>query len=269
MGKWMVVKDQDEDNHDTRSDSSVSSHVHSDGKNKVQAQGINVFVGDSGGIGSAAATVHGVLASQDEVDDNPSTTDLAAARQEAIDAGANPDANPDDQAQGDPKAGVNTPCGTLPSYPNDSYQLSPNFTLGTVSSKCIFPYRVRAQGGLSVPDIVCNLKALSTNILEPLRAHYPNGFRVNSGFRVGSGTSQHLRGQAADIQWSGISNQEYLTRAQWVRANLPFDQIIMEHSSKTRSLWLHISYNRSLSKQRGKVNTMIGGRYPPGLKLYY
>lgn len=253
MPKVIVVGDKDTDNDTMQSQS-----------------GTTVYAGSSGGIGSANATVHGVLADQDEIDDTPSTAQLAEARQEAIDAGATDiDSDPSDDAQGAPKSGVNTPCGSLPSYPGDSYVLSPNFNLGSVSSKCIFSHRVAPQCGLSLADLVCNLKALCVNILEPLKAHYPNGFRVNNGFRTGNGVSQHCRGQAADIQWSGISNSEYLTRAQWVRANLPFDQIIMEHSAKTHSLWIHISYNRTLGRQRGKVNTMIGGRYPSGLKLYY
>lgn len=258
MPKVIVVGDKDTHNDTMQSQS-----------------GTTVNAGSSGGIGSAAAAVHGVLADMDEVDDNPSTAQLAQARAEAIAAGATDiDTPPADGSQGESRAGVNTPCGTLPSYPGDSYSLSPNFTLGSVSSKTIFPARVAAQFGISLPDIVCNLKALCVNILEPLRGHYPNGFRVNSGFRnhntVGGGNvSQHCKGQAADIQWSGISNSEYLARAQWVKANLPFDQIILEHSANTHSLWLHVSYNRSLSHQRGKVTTMIGGKYYDGLKLYY
>ena len=253
MPKVIVVGDKDTSNDTAQSQS-----------------GTTVYAGSSGGIGSASTSVHGVLADQDEVDDNPSQAQLAEARAEALAAGATDiDSDPSDSAQGAGGAGVNTPCGTLPSYPSDSYKISPNFNLGTVSSKCVYPHRISAQNGLSMAEIVCNLKGLAVNILEPLRAKYPNGFRVNSGFRRGSGKSQHLRGQACDIQWSGISNQEYLTRAKWVRDNLPFDQIILEHSARTRSCWLHISYNRALSRQRGKVNTMIGGRYPPGLKIYY
>lgn len=253
MPKVIVVGDKDTNNDTMQSQS-----------------GTTVNAGSSGGIGSASTAVHGVLADQDEVDDNPTPAQMAQARAEALAAGATDiDSDPSDTGQGEGRAGVNTPCGTIPSYPADSYQLSPNFTLGMVSSKCVFPYRVAAQCGFSLADIVCNLKSLAVNILEPLRAHYPNGFRVNSGFRIGSGASQHNRGQACDIQWQGISNQEYLARAQWVRSNLPFDQLIMEHSPNTHSIWLHVSYNRSLGKQRGDVRTMIAGRYPKGLKVYY
>lgn len=265
MGKWMVVKDQDNDDHDQRSTGSLPAHTQ---KNKVIAQGINVYVGDSGGIGSANATTNGMLADQDDVDDKPQ---LSPAQQAAVDAefaaagGDLSAGDPSDTGQGSGRQGVNTPCGTLPSYPPDSYQLSPNFTLGMVSSKCVFPYRVSAQCGLSMPDIVCNLKALCVNVLEPLRAKYPNGFRVNSGFRKGSGKSQHLRGQAADIQWAGLPTSAYLDRAKWIRDNLPFDQLIMEHG---KSIWIHVSFKRG-GPQRSDVRTMYRNRYPAGLKLYY
>lgn len=253
MPKVIVVGDKDTHNDTMQSQS-----------------GTTVYAGSSGGIGSAAASVHGVMADQDEVTDNPTPAQMAEARAEAIAGGATDiDSDPSDSGQGGQRSGVNTPCGSLPSYPGDSYQLSPNFTLGMLSSKCVFPYRVAAQGGLSLADIVCNLKALCVNILEPMRAQFPHGFRVNSGFRVGSGKSQHLRGQASDVQWAGISNQEYLVRAQWIRDHLPFDQLIMEHSPKTHSIWIHTSYNRNAAKQRGEVLTMIAGRYPKGLKVYY
>lgn len=263
MGKWMVVKDQDEDDHNQRSTANLPAHTQ---KNKVIAQGINVYVGDSGGIGSGNTLANGILADQDEVDDNPSTADIDAARQEAIANGANPDDDTGfDPGQAGNRAGVNTVCGTVPSYPSDSYPLSPNFTLGMLSSKAVFPHRISAQNGLSVPTLVCNLKGLCVNILEPLRVKYP-GLRINSGFRRGSGKSQHLRGMAVDIQWAGLPNSAYLDRAKWVRDNLPFDQLLMEHG---KSIWLHISYDRNKKVQRGDVRTMIGGRYPPGLKLYY
>lgn len=260
----MVVKDQDNDDHDQRSTSNLSAHTQ---KNKVIAQGINVYVGDSGGIGSANASFNGILADSDDVDDKPTLSPEQQAQVDAefaaaggVDTGA-----PSDTTQGSGGQGSNVICGNVPSYPADNYQLSPNFNLGQLSSKCIFPYRVASQCGLSLPEVVCNLKALCTNVLEPLKARYPNGFRINSGFRRGSGRSQHYRGMAADIQWAGLANSEYLTRAQWIRDHLPFDQLIMEHG---RSIWIHVSFKRG-GPQRGQVLTMIRNDYRPGLKLYY
>lgn len=152
----------------------------------------------------------------------------------------------------------------------DNLQLTTNFTLGKLSSQTVFRHTVQAQAGFSKAEIACNLKALATNILEPLMQQYP-GFRVNSGFRTFTvGKSQHEKGEACDIQWPGISYQEYLARAQWCKANLPYDQLIFEHGN---SIWIHMSFNRVRNnagiKQRNEVLTMYQNRYTPGLTLYY
>lgn len=266
----MVVKDQDEDDHNTRQTSSLPSHVNTNGRNKVQAEGINVYVGNSGGIGSGNVLANGILADQDEVEDNPSTADIQAAREQALANGATDiDGETGDDVGEQNRIGQNTVCGSVPSYPSDSYPLSPNFTLGMLSSRAVFPHRISAQNGLSVPTIVCNLKALCINVLEPLRVKYP-GFRINSGFRRGSGVSQHLRGMAADLQWPGLARNspKWLTMGKWIRdqSGIPYDDFIFEHGN---SIWFHLAYDRGKATQRGKVRTMIGGNYPPGLRNYF
>ena len=155
----------------------------------------------------------------------------------------------------------------------DKFQLSSNYTVADLSSKALFKHRVVAQHGFTVAQMVCNMKALSENVLEKVNAQYP-GFRINSGFRTSTGgTSQHERGMAVDIQWPGISNKEYLARAQWIKANVTFDQLIFEHGN---SIWLHLSYdrNRVIQKtpQRGKSLTYYpkdSPKYKPGITLYY
>jgi hypothetical protein len=123
--------------------------------------------------------------------------------------------------------------------------------------------------GLSEEDIVCNLKNVAENILEPLKAKYPN-VKVNSAFRgtpslAGGKVSQHQKGEAIDIQFTGISPSGYLPIAKWIAGTLPFDQMIFEHGN---SIWLHISCKRG-GPQRKKLTTMYKGNYESGLKLYY
>jgi len=147
-------------------------------------------------------------------------------------------------------------------------KLSPNFTVRNVSIGTIFPHNIVAQNGLSISDILKNLQAVAVNILEPLRSQYP-GFRINSGFRKGEGSSQHNRGMAVDIQWPGLSPAGYTPISKWVADNLPIDQLIFEHGN---SIWLHISYNRTASSQRGKLTTYYprgNPKYTPGLTNYY
>lgn len=151
---------------------------------------------------------------------------------------------------------------------NYDEKLSQNFTIRNLSVGTTFPHDIVAQGGFSVQDILYNLQGLAQNILEPLRSQYP-GFRINSGFRKGRSTSQHGKGMACDLQWPGLTAAGYTPIAQWIRNNLPFDQLIFEHG---KSIWLHVSYNRNLSNQRGSILTYYpvnSPAYKPGLTNYY
>jgi hypothetical protein len=146
--------------------------------------------------------------------------------------------------------------------------LSPNYRLRDLSIGCIFAHKIKAQVGLSERDIVCNLRNLAINILEPLRKKYPN-IRINSAFRgtasIPGGVSQHQKGEAVDIQIPGSSPKDYIPLANWCRANLPFDQLIFEHGN---SIWLHISCKKE-ETQRKQLLTMYKGKYQSGLRLYY
>lgn len=171
--------------------------------------------------------------------------------------------------------GAPTTCGNFTVSPAIDYnaKLSTNYALKDLSIKATFPHTIVGQNDLLADEIICNLQAVAENILEPLREVYP-GFKINSGFRKNppgkdSVSSQHNKGQAVDIQWPGISSTEYMIRAEWIRDNLPLDQLIFEHG---KSIWLHISYNRTSAKQRGSLLTYyppVKPNYKPGLKNYY
>lgn len=165
--------------------------------------------------------------------------------------------------------GIPIDCGNFVISPLDYNQnLSTNFTVRSLSIGAVFAHSITAQGGFDVAGILCNLKGLAENILEPLLVQYP-GFRINSGFRKGAGTSQHNRGQACDLQWPGLPPAGYTPIAEWMRANLPFDQLIFEHG---KSIWIHVSYNRNNPTQRNVILTYYPPQtpnYKPGLTNYY
>ena len=77
------------------------------------------------------------------------------------------------------------------------------------------------------------LKALCENILQPVRDHFGR-VKVTSGFRseqlclkIGSSVnSQHAKAEAADFECMGTDNAEL---ADWIYANLNFDQLIKFH----------------------------------------
>jgi zinc D-Ala-D-Ala carboxypeptidase len=87
---------------------------------------------------------------------------------------------------------------------------------------------------------------LATYILQPIRNKF-GPVVVNSGFRCdavnksigGSVTSQHLEGEAADIDVPGINVGMVFA---WVRANLQVGQCIDEEKGGKK--WLHVSLPR-------------------------
>lgn len=123
--------------------------------------------------------------------------------------------------------------------------LSPHFTLSE-ATKSQTASRLGIDNTPS-PDEIEQMKKLCENVLEPIRAHF-GPVRVNSFYRsprlnaeVGSkSSSQHTKGQAADIEVSGVPTREL---AEWIKANVLTDQIILEHvTSDPFSGWVHVSF---------------------------
>ena len=109
----------------------------------------------------------------------------------------------------------------------------------------------------SIPDesIAAQIRSLVVTVLQPLRGAYGKPLAVNSGYRSpvlnkaikGANSSQHTKGQAADI---ATDNPRELARLV-LRKNLPFDQMILyptfihlshKHPGPQRS---QILYNKS------------------------
>lgn len=106
-----------------------------------------------------------------------------------------------------------------------------------------------------------NLKALCENVLEKIRLHFGRPIVINSGYRGpklnkaigGAKNSQHMTGQAADIEIAGISNRVLFC---WIRDNLNYDQLILEFHKEDipDSGWVHVSWN--ISGNRKQVLTI-------------
>lgn len=145
-------------------------------------------------------------------------------------------------------------------------QLTPRFKLEDLSIKALFPHAIKAQNGLSVSQIACNLKALAENVLEPIWVQYPN-FRVNSAFRTKqNGRSQHELGEAADLQWPGASYDELWAIVNWIKDNINYDQLLWEHGNAP---WIHVSFKAAGNRSKSSPNavmTMYRNKFSPGLK---
>ena len=91
-----------------------------------------------------------------------------------------------------------------------------------------------------------NLRALVDEVLDPLREAYGKPIRVNSGYRCprlnnlvgGSPNSQHMRGEAADIQPVDGNEADLEVLAQFLIASGKFDQLILYPT------FIHVSYRR-------------------------
>ena len=102
-----------------------------------------------------------------------------------------------------------------------------------------------------------NLKLLCTHILQPVRDHFERVVSVSSGYRseelclaIGSKiTSQHAKGQAADFEIYGLSNQELSI---WINENLEYDQLILEYWKKEdpSSGWVHCSFDDRVNRKQ-------------------
>jgi uncharacterized protein YcbK (DUF882 family) len=114
---------------------------------------------------------------------------------------------------------------------------------------------------------IAALKLLCEKVLQPVRDYYGKGVKVNSGFRHpevnakvgGSKTSDHCRGQAADIEIPGVANAEL---AKWIVDNLDFRQVILEFYTQgvPDSGWVHVSYVAEDNKKQVLTATKKDGK---------
>ena len=117
------------------------------------------------------------------------------------------------------------------------------------------------------------MKEVAENLFEPLREWVGGPIKINSFFRGepvntaigGSRTSQHMKGQAIDIDdtFGKATNAEMY---HWIKDNLDFDQMIWEFGDDDNPAWVHVSYvspeknrNRCLKayKENGKTKYMV------------
>lgn len=136
-------------------------------------------------------------------------------------------------------------------------QLSKSFSLKelTVSQEAI-------RSGLKnkpTNDQINNLRLLCEHVLQPLRDSLRRPIVVTSGFRSvtinrrigGSQSSQHCKGQAADIIVPGMAVADVVAKIRKLGLNV--DQCINEFGS-----WTHVSYGPRHRRQFLKAS-LAGG----------
>lgn len=112
-------------------------------------------------------------------------------------------------------------------------------------------------------EVEDNLIALVGAVLDPLRRRYGKPIRISSGYRNpevnkavgGVANSQHLKGEAADIDTGSKLENQRLARL-ITSMGLPFDQLIDENNYS----WVHVSYKR-VGDNRRNILRLKNGKY--------
>ena len=144
-------------------------------------------------------------------------------------------------------------------------RLSEHFTLGEMC------YSATAEAK-KIPNIplkqhITAMQNLCERCLEPVRCQLGLPIKVNSGYRCpllnqmvgGVSTSQHLKGEAADITIPrkhrpfahGSDEQAARLLFNYAQEYADYDQLILEH--KDSSWWVHISCKIDYSHNRHQV----------------
>ncbi len=105
-------------------------------------------------------------------------------------------------------------------------------------------------------DVKSNLQALIDNVLDPARRKYGSYIYVHSGYRSprvnqlvgGVANSQHLTGEAADIDGNSIANNRKIFQA--IVENGVYDQLIWEKGGE----WIHVSYKKNGANRKSLLS---------------
>jgi hypothetical protein len=118
------------------------------------------------------------------------------------------------------------------------------------------------------PEHIENMVILANKIFQPIREHFDVPIYISSGYRSaalnkkigGSKNSQHLTGEAIDIDMDGHPHVTNVEVFNFIRENLNFDQLIWEYGNTTTPDWVHVSY-RTTGVNRRQVLRAVKGTF--------
>ena len=152
-------------------------------------------------------------------------------------------------------------------------RISKNFTLKELT-KSSTGERLGIDNSVKDQETLVNLCALTHNVLQKVREEHGRT-TVNSSFRCldlnraikSSDKSQHVKGEAADIECPAIDN---LKLARWIASNVDFDMVLLEFYTQgiPDSGWVHVSYKADGNNREKELTAVkISGKtvYKEGL----
>ena len=114
------------------------------------------------------------------------------------------------------------------------------------------------------PEHEESLLELCENVLQPLREMYGKSIKITSGYRSealnvvigGSKSSQHCKGQAADIDTTNDNADLFFM----IKRHLDFDQLIYEFGDHRNPDWIHVSYKPKGNRRQVLKATRVNGK---------
>ena len=102
------------------------------------------------------------------------------------------------------------------------------------------------------------MKRIAERVFEPLRTYFGAPIEVGSFFRNpqvnaaigGSATSQHMKGEAMDINKFAASNYTNAELFWYIKERLEFDQLIWEFGTESEPDWVHVSLKASNNRKQ-------------------
>lgn len=114
-----------------------------------------------------------------------------------------------------------------------------------------------------------NMALLAINVFQPIREAFCVPLFVSSGYRskelnvaIGgsSTTSQHMKGQAMDLdadRFGRVTNAEIF---HFIKDNLDFDQLIWEYGDCSNPDWVHVSYKSEDNRREALKVVRVKGK---------
>jgi len=103
------------------------------------------------------------------------------------------------------------------------------------------------------------MQLVATEVFDIVREHFNKPLIVSSFYRSlglnkavgGAKASQHMKGQAIDIQGTGFVTNKMIF--DYIKDELNFDQLIWEFGDDKNPAWVHVSYNSKNNNRKQVV----------------
>nr|DAJ41864.1 MAG TPA: baseplate protein [Ackermannviridae sp.] len=179
-----------------------------------------------------------------------------------------PDEKPKDESDGGNVPMQSVDCGLVPRDSRGNLNLNAPIGRYLKVGQCVTgSHQFKAQKGLTINQIYCNMKNVVENCFDIIKKHFPDA-TISSGFRNGTNNSQHNKGEALDIVFTSRPKSSYYEVAKKIKDLVPFDQLLLEYRG-TSSAWIHISLKKN-DNNRKQILTLVNDRtYSKGLVNYF